>query len=115
MEEQKPKADLWEAVFIPKEAVARKFTSEKSGKELCEILLPEALPEGAPKCGGWHFYMPAGCVREAKDGTSMRMTFPPSWKALRFIAPYVQGKRPEVMEFPVEDALALLRDTFNNH
>ena len=101
----------WQAVFAPKDVVARTFKSEKTGRELCEILMPTELPEGAPVIGGYHFYMPVGCVKEAKTG-AMRITFPPSWESIRFLSPYVKGKRPDVVELPIEDALALLRDTF---
>ena len=111
MENQKGKGEFWEAVFLPKEAISRQFTHEKTGNELTEIVLPNKLPEGAPEIGGWHFYMPTGCVKEAKTG-AMRVTFPPSWKSIRFLSPYVKGKRSDSMEFPVADALAMLRDTF---
>ena len=103
----------WEAVFVPKEAVARIFKSEKTGRELAEVQLPETLPAGAPAINNWHFFMPASCVKETKTG-SMRVSFPPSWSGVRFLSPFEKGKRSETMEFPIEDALALLRDSFGN-
>ena len=107
------KGGMWEAVFVPKEAISRQFVHEKTNRELTEIVLPNKLPDGAPDCGGWHFYMPTTCVREAKTG-AMRVTFPPSWTSIRFLSPYEKGKRTNIIEFPVADALALLRDSFNN-
>jgi len=112
--EKQQQGTPWESVYVPKEAVTREFVHEKTGKNLCEIVLPDALPEGAPKCGGWHFYMPATCVRDVKSGDK-RLSFPPSWTGVRFYSPFVKGKRPDVMEFPMNDALAMLRDTFGNH
>lgn len=101
----------WAAVFVSKEAIARAFTSEKTGKDMTEIVLPEALPAGAPAVSKWRFYMPSTCVKEAKTG-SFRVSFPPSWKSIRFYSPYVKGKRSEMMDFPIDDAIALLQDSF---
>ena len=112
MAEEK-QTNSWEAVFVPKEAVTRTFTSAKTNRELTEIQLPETLPAGAPAISNWHFLMPASCVKETKTG-SMRVSFPPSWGSVRFQSPFVKGKRAEDMDFPIEDALALLRDSFGN-
>jgi hypothetical protein len=103
-------SDSWETVVIPADAIERQFVHEKTGRELTEIVLPDKLPEHAPDCGGWHFYMPTGCVKETETG--MRVQFPPSWITIRFLSPFVRGKRSQIIEYPIEDALALLREIF---
>lgn len=104
---------FWESVFVPKEAMSRQFTHNKTGKEFAEIVLPDTLPEGAPEIKGWHFYMPARCVHETKNG-SLRISFPPAWTTVRFLSPFVKGKQSDMMEFQMDQGLALLRDTFGN-
>lgn len=103
----------WETVVIPKKAIARQFVHEKTGSELTEIILPEQLPEGSPDCGGWHFYMPGSCVEQIENGA--RLKFPPAWRSIRILSPYVEGKRTAAIEYPIEDALALLRSMFAQH
>ena len=102
--------ESWETVVIPKKSIVRHFVHEKTGNELAEIVLPDELPKGSSRCGGWHFYMPGGCVEETKDGVTLK--FPPFWRTIRFLSPHVKGKRSDSIEYPVEDALALMRDTF---
>ena len=94
--------ESWETVVIPKKSIVRHFVHEKTGNELAEIVLPDELPKGSPRCGG--------CVEETKDGVTHE--FPPSWRTIRFLSPCVKGKRSDSIEYPVEDALALMRDTF---
>lgn len=97
----------WENVVIPQTAIARHFTHEKTGREFYEFV----LPENAPRCGGWHFYMPAKtCV--ALGESSMRISFPPAWKVIHFLSPFVKGQQSEVIEYPISEALLLLREVF---
>lgn len=110
---EKQNRESWASLLLPEEAVARIFASEKTGKEYVEIALPDKLPAGAPKIGGWHFYMPASCVEKTEKG--VKMVFPPIWGTIRFLSPYVRGKRGESMEFPVDCALELLEETFAGH
>ena len=101
----------WENVVIPQTAIARHFTHEKTGREFYEFILPDVLPENAPRCGGWHFYMPAKtCV--ALGESSMRISFPPAWKVIHFLSPFVKGQQSEVIEYPISEALLLLREVF---
>ena len=102
--------DTWETLVIPTDAIVRQFKSEKTGRELAEIVLPDKLPEHAPDCGGWHFYMPTGCIEATETG--MRIMFPPSWTTIRLLSPYVKGKRSQIIEYPVDETLTLLRETF---
>lgn len=111
--ENRKLSESWETVVIPKKAIARQFVQEHSGREMAEIVLPDQLPEDAPNCGGWHFYMPGPCVEEVNGSASLK--FPPSWKAIRILSPYVPGKRPNIIEYPIEEALELLRATFVQH
>lgn len=100
----------WEMVVIPANAIARQFTTEKTGRELSEIVLPDKLPEYAPRCEGWHFYMPTSCVKEAAKG--IRLYFPTAWKTIRFLSPYVKGQRSQIIEYPIDEALELLREVY---
>ena len=101
----------WESVVLPQTTIARKFTHEKTGREFYEFILPDVLPENAPRCGGWHFYMPAKtCV--ALGESSMRISFPPAWKVIHFLSPFVKGQQSEVIEYPISEALLLLREVF---
>ena len=69
--------------------------------------------KGLPDCGGWHFYMPGSCVEQIENGA--RVKFPPAWRSIRILSPYVEGKRTAAIEYPIEDALALLRAMFAQH
>ena len=103
--------ESWETVVIPKKSIVRHFVHEKTGNELAEIVLPDELPKGSPRCGGWHFYMPARtCV--AVGESSMRLNFPPAWRAIHFLSPYIKGQQSEVIEYPIAAALLLLQDCF---
>ena len=106
-------SNTWETVVIPNKAIARQFVHEKTGSELTEIILPEQLPKGFPDCGGWHFYMPGSCVEQIENGA--RVKFPPSWRSIRILSPYVEGKRTTAIECPMADALDLLRAMFAQH
>ena len=99
-------SNTWETVVIPNKAIARQFVHEKTGSELTEIILPEQLPKGSPDCGGWHFYMPGSCVEQIENGAR---------RSIRILSPYVEGKRTAAIEYPIEDALALLRAMFAQH
>ena len=101
---------LWKTVVIPTDAIVRQFKSEKTSREFAEIVFPEKLPEHAPRCEGWHFYMPANCIKKAaKD---VRLLFPPGWATIRLLSPYVKGQRPQIIECPLDDALTLLREVY---
>ena len=101
----------WELVSVPQKAVDRRFVSEKTGRELCEIILPDDLPARSPEIGGWHFFMPGTCVGEQADAV-VCLRFPAAWRSIRFYSPYVRGKRDDVMEYPLADGLTFLRDVF---
>lgn len=98
---------MWEMVSVPKNAIARQFASEKTGKNFCEIVMPDNVPD----VGGWHFYMPESCVEDGTDG-SVRLLFLPSWLTIRFLSPYVPGKRSNIIDFPIDFALSLFREVF---
>ena len=102
-----------ETVVIPNKAIARQFVHEKTGSELTEIILPEQLPKGSPDCGGWHFYMPGYCVEQIENGA--RLKFPPAWRIIRILSPYVEGKRIAAIESPTKVTLAQLRAMFAQH
>ena len=38
---------MWEMLCIPKTAIARRFTSEKVGRDLYEIVIPDNVPDVA--------------------------------------------------------------------
>lgn len=100
-----------EFVSIPKDTTVRRFESEKTGRKFCEITLPDNLPVGVPEMGGWHFFMPGTCVDEHADA-AVRLWFPTTWRTFRFHSPYIRGKRGDVIEYPLEVALAILRNVF---
>ena len=66
-----------------------------------------------PDCGGWHFYMPGYCVEQIENGA--RLKLPPVWWTIRILSPYVEEKRIAAIEYPIEEALALLRAMFAQH
>ncbi len=96
-------------ILTPKEAVTKQFQA-KNNKLFYEIVLPDTLPAGAQHLQGWHFCMPAGCIKEDKG--SMLISFPPTWKTISFLSPYKKGIKPQIKEFPISTALAMMRKTY---
>ncbi len=102
--------ERWDAISTPKNAITRQFIT-KNNKTFCEVILPDALPAGMPNIQGWHFCMPAGCIKEEKNG-SMRISFPPTWTTIRFSSPYEEGKLCSTKDFPITEALAMMRKSY---
>ncbi len=106
----KKSKQTWETISAPKDAVTKQFTS-KNGKKFCEVVLPNTLPDGTPDIPGWHFCMPAGCVRDAENG-SKTISFPATWITVRFFCPFKKGQKTQTIEFTTADALSLIRKAF---
>ncbi len=108
MMNQKTK-EQWETILTPKEAITKQFQA-KNNKLFYEIVLPDTLPVGTQHLQGWHFCMPAGCIKE--DNGSMLISFPPTWKTISFLSPYKKGIKSQIKEIPISTALAMMRKTF---